>query len=74
VTSTDIKHANKSFLSQLGGFSLHFSLWVEGRLWTRWVLGFDGFDGFLFLVVVGARNELRSTLLTLVLTPLKTNT
>jgi hypothetical protein len=35
---------------------------------------FCGFDGFLLLVVVGARNELRSILPTLVLTPLKTNT
>jgi hypothetical protein len=30
VTSTAIKHANKSSLSQLRGFSLHFSLGVEG--------------------------------------------
>jgi hypothetical protein len=29
VTSTAIKHENKSFLSQLGGFFPHFSLGVE---------------------------------------------
>jgi hypothetical protein len=32
VTSTVTKHANKSFLSWLGGFSLHFSPGVEGWL------------------------------------------
>jgi hypothetical protein len=68
------KHANKSFLSRLRGFSLHLSLCVKGRLWIGWIVGFDGFDGFLFLVVVRARNELRSTLSTVVLTPLKANT
>jgi hypothetical protein len=41
VTSTAIKHANKSFLSRLGPFP-HFSLWVEGWLWIRWVVGFVG--------------------------------
>jgi hypothetical protein len=35
---------------------------------------FGGFDYFLFLVVVGSRNKLRSTLPTLVLSPLKANT
>jgi hypothetical protein len=74
VISTAIKHANKSLLSWLGGFSLYFSLEVEGRLWVGWVVSFDGFDCFLLLVVGGARNELVSTLLTLVLTLLKTNT
>jgi hypothetical protein len=34
VTSTATKHANESFLSRLGGFSLHTSLWVEGWLWV----------------------------------------
>jgi hypothetical protein len=37
-------------------------------------VSFDGFDCFLLLVVVGAMNKLRSTLLTLVLRSLKTNT
>jgi hypothetical protein len=74
VTSTVTKHTNKSFLSWLGGFFPHFSLGVEGWLWTGWVVSFGGFDCFLFLVIVGARNKLRSTLHTLVLTPLKANT
>jgi hypothetical protein len=74
VTSTVTKHTNKSFLSQLGGFSLHFSLGVEGWLWIGWVLTFSGFDCFLLLVVGGAGNEVGSTLPTLVLTPLKVNT
>jgi hypothetical protein len=74
VTSTTTKHANKSFLSWLGGFFPHFSLRVEGWLWTRWVVSFGGFNYFLFLVVVGVRNKLRSTLHSLVLTPLKANT
>jgi hypothetical protein len=74
VTSTAIKHANKSFLSWLGGFFPHFSLEVEGWLWTGWVVSFGGFDCFLFLVVVGARNKHGSTLHALVLTPLKANT
>jgi hypothetical protein len=34
----------------------------------------DEFDGFLLLVVVGARNKLGSTLPILILTPLKINT
>jgi hypothetical protein len=70
VTSTVTKYANKSFLSQLGGFCLHFSLGVEGWLWIRCVVGFGWFECFLLFVVVGARNELRSTLLTLILTSL----
>jgi hypothetical protein len=37
-------------------------------------VSFGGFDGFLLLVVDGARNKLGSTLSTLVLTPLKANT
>jgi hypothetical protein len=74
VTSTVTKHTNKIFLSWLGGFFPHFSLGVEGWLWTGWVVSFGGFDCFLFLVIVGARNKLRSTLHTLVLTPLKANT
>jgi hypothetical protein len=74
VTRTATKHANKSFLSRLGGFFPHFSLRVEGRLWIGWVVGFDWFECFIIFVVVGARNKLRSTPLTLVLTSLKTNT
>jgi hypothetical protein len=74
VTSTATKHINKSFLSQLGGFFLHTSLGVKGWLWVGWVVCFGGFDGFLLLVVVGARNKLRSTLPILVLTSLKANT
>jgi hypothetical protein len=68
------KHANKGFISQLGGFSLHTSLWVEGWLWIEWVMGFGWFESFLFFMVPGARNKLRSTLLTLFLTSLKSNT
>jgi hypothetical protein len=74
VTSTATKYANKRFLSMLGDFFPHFSLWVEGWLWAGWVVSFGGFDCFHLLVIVGARDELRSTLHTLVLTPLKTNT
>jgi hypothetical protein len=74
VTSTTTKHAHKSFLSRLEDFFPHFSLWVEGWLWAGWVVSFGGFDCFLLLVIVGARDELRSTLHTLVLTPLKTYT
>jgi hypothetical protein len=74
VTSTDTKHANKIFLSQIEGFFPHFSLRVEGLLWIGWVVSFGGFDCFLLLMVVGARNKLRSTLLTLVLTSFKPNT
>jgi hypothetical protein len=37
-------------------------------------VSFGGFDYFLLLVIGGAMNKLGSTLLTLILTPLKTNT
>jgi hypothetical protein len=74
VTGTAIKHANKRFLSQFRRFSIHFSLGVEEWLWITWVVGFGWFESFLLFVVVGARNELRSTLLTLILTSLKPNT
>jgi hypothetical protein len=74
VTSTATKHANKSFLSQLRGFFPCFSLWVEGWLWVGWVVSFGGFDYCFLFVVGGARNKLGSTLLTLILTPLKPNT
>jgi hypothetical protein len=68
------KYANKNFLSHLGGYFPHFSLGVEGWLWIGWVVGFDWFECFLFFMVVGARNKLRSTLLTVILTSLKLNT
>jgi hypothetical protein len=74
VTSTATKHAHKSFLSHLGGFSLHTSVWVEGWLWIGWVMGFGWIECFLFFMIAGARNKLRSTLLTLFLTTLKPNT
>jgi hypothetical protein len=74
VTSTVTKHANKSFLSQLGGFFSYFSLWVEEKLWVGWVVSFGGFYYCFLFVVGGARNKLGSTLLTLILTPLKPNT
>jgi hypothetical protein len=73
VTRMATKHANKGFLSQLGDFFPHFSLRVEGRLWIGWVVSFGWFECFLFFVVVRARNKLRSTPLTLIFTPLKTN-
>jgi hypothetical protein len=74
VTHTATKHANKGFLSRLGGFFSHFSLRVEGRLWIGWVVDFGWFECFLLFVIVGARNKLRSTLLTLVSTSFKINT
>jgi hypothetical protein len=74
VTSTTTKQANKSFPSWLGNFFHHLSLGVQGWLWTGWVVSFGGFHCFLFLVIVGARNKLGSTLHTVVLTPLKANT
>jgi hypothetical protein len=74
VTSMATKHANKSFLSWLGGFFLHTSHGVKGWLGIGWVASFGGFDGFLRFVVVGGRNKPRITLLILVLTSLKANT
>jgi hypothetical protein len=74
VTNTAIKQAYKSFLSRLRRFFSYFSLWVEGRLWIGWVMGFGWFECFLFFMVAGARNKLSSTLLTLFLTSLKANT
>jgi hypothetical protein len=74
VTSTTTKHANKVFHSRLGGFFPQFFLGVEGWHGIGWVVSFGGFDSFLLFLVVGARYKLRSTLLTLVHTPLKTNT
>jgi hypothetical protein len=68
VTSTETKHANKRFLSQLAGFFPCFFLWVG------WVVSFGGFDYRFLLVVGGAGNKLGSTLLTLILTPLKHKT
>jgi hypothetical protein len=74
VTSTTTKYAHKSFLSQLGGFFPCFSLLVKGWLWIGWVMGFGLFECFLFFMVAGARNKLRSTLHTFLLTSLKPNT
>jgi hypothetical protein len=74
VTSTATKYANKSFLSWLWGFFPYFSLWVEGWLWVGWVVSFSEFDCCFLFVVGGDENELGSTLLILILTPLKTNT
>jgi hypothetical protein len=74
MTSTATKYANKRFLSRPGGLFSCFSLWVEGWLWVGWVVSFGGFDCCFLFVVGGARNELGSTLPTLILTPLKTNT
>jgi hypothetical protein len=74
VTRTATKHANKGFLSRLGGFFPHFSLRVEGWHWIGWVVGFGWFECFIFFVVVGTRRKLRSTLLPLFLTSLKPNT
>jgi hypothetical protein len=74
VTSTATKYAHKSFLSRLGGFFPYFSLWVEGWIWVGWVVSFDGFDCCFLFMVGGARNKLGSTLLTLILTPIKLNT
>jgi hypothetical protein len=74
VINMAIKHTNKSFLSRLGGFFPHFSLGVEGWLWIGWVVSFGGFDCFLLLVLVRARNKFGSTLLIFVLTSLKPNT
>jgi hypothetical protein len=74
VTGTAAKHAHKNFLSLLGVFFPHLSLRVEGRLWVGSVVSFGGFDCFLLLMIGGDANELVRTLLTLILTPLKTNT
>jgi hypothetical protein len=74
VTSTVIKYTNKNFRSMVGGFFPHISLGVEGWLWTGWVVRFGEFGCFLLFVVVGGRNKFESSLLTLVLTPLKANT
>jgi hypothetical protein len=74
VTSMVTKNANKSLLSRLGDFFHHFSLRVEGWLWTGWVVCFDGFDYFHLLLLDGGRNKLESSLLILVLTPLKAKT
>jgi hypothetical protein len=68
------KYANKSFLSWLGGFFTYLSLGFERWLSIGWVVSFGGFECFLFFVVVGTRNKIGSTLLTLVLTSLKANT
>jgi hypothetical protein len=74
VTNTATKHANKIFLSRLGGFFPPLVFFVEGWFWIGWIVGFGWFECFLFFVVVQARNKLRSTLLPLFLTSLKPNT
>jgi hypothetical protein len=74
VTSTAIKHENKTFLSWLGGFFPYLSLGFERWLWIGFVVSFGGFECFLLFVVVGARNKLGSTLLTHILTSVKVNT
>jgi hypothetical protein len=51
------KHANKSFLSRLGGFFPYFSLRVEGWLWVGWIMSFGGFDCCFLFVVGGARKK-----------------
>jgi hypothetical protein len=58
MTSTATKYANKSFLSQLGGFFPCSSLWVEGWLWVGWVVSFAGFDCCFLFVVGGLRMNL----------------
>jgi hypothetical protein len=73
VTSTATKHANKSFLSRLGSFSSLLSLGCRMAS-DSMGSGFCWFECFLLFVVVGARNKLGSTLLTIVLTSLKPNT
>jgi hypothetical protein len=73
VNNTATKHANKCFLSQPGGFFPYFTLWVEGWLWVGWVVSFGGFDCCFLFVVSRAGTKLGSILLTLILTPLKTN-
>jgi hypothetical protein len=73
VTSMATKHVNKGFLFRLENFFPRFSLGVEGLFWTRCVVSFGVFDYFLLFVVVECRNKLGSSLLTLVLTPLKAN-
>jgi hypothetical protein len=44
------------------------------NLGVGWVVSFGGFDCCFLFVIGGAENELESTLLTLILTPLKINT
>jgi hypothetical protein len=59
---------------QLGGFFPYISLGFERWFWIGWVVSFGGFNCFLLFVVIGARNKLGTTLLTLVLTSIKVNT
>jgi hypothetical protein len=66
------KHVNISFLSWLGGFFLH--IFLEGWIQIGWVVSFGEFDCCFLFVIVGARNEVGSTLLTVILKHLKTNT
>jgi hypothetical protein len=73
MTRTTTKHVNKIIISRLRDFLFHFSLWVEGWLWVGCVVRFGGFYCCFLFVVGGAGNEPGSTLLTLILTPLKAN-
>jgi hypothetical protein len=59
-------------LKTLKSYSIIFS--PLGWLWVGWVVRFSGFDGCFLFGIGRVGNELRSTLLTLILTPLKTNT
>jgi hypothetical protein len=68
------KTCKQTLALEAWGFFPHISLGVEGWLWIGWIVGFDWFECFLFFMVVGARNKLRSTLLTLFLTSYKLNT
>jgi hypothetical protein len=74
VTHMATKHANVNFLTFLWSIFLHTTLGVEGWFGTGWVVGFDGFECFFLLVIIGAWNKLGSTLLTFILTSLKTDT
>jgi hypothetical protein len=74
MTRTVTKHVNVNFLTWLWSIFLHTSLGVEGWHGIAWVVGFDGFEFFLLLVIIGARNKLESTLFTFIPTSPKTNT
>jgi hypothetical protein len=56
------------------GVSFLASLFGSKDALVEWVMSFGGFDCCFLFVVGRAGNELGSTLLTLILTPLKTNT
>jgi hypothetical protein len=64
-------HTVKTSSHSVWGFLLHTSLEVKGWLEIGCVVSFGGFDAFLRFVIGGAGNEFESTLLTLIITPLK---